>query len=85
VYADIAGLKDTNGDIIEVLNTFLTKCLFVKAISVRFIITITIQMVKEGRGQMVREQIETVREICMGNLTDLINSLQPLITKIEKN
>ena len=41
VYADIAGLQDTNGEIIEVLNKFLTKSLFVKAQTIRFIITIT--------------------------------------------
>ena len=41
VYADIAGLKDVNDEIIDVLNKFLTKSLFVRAKSVRFIITIT--------------------------------------------
>ena len=41
VYADIAGLKDTNEEIIDILNKFLTKSLFIRAKSVRFIITIT--------------------------------------------
>ena len=41
VYADIAGLKDVNDEIIDVLNKFLTKSLFIRAKSVRFIITIT--------------------------------------------
>ena len=61
VYADIAGLKDVNDKIIDVLNNFLTKSLFVRAQSVRFIITITLDQVNEERGKMVRDQIETVR------------------------
>lgn len=50
VYADIAGLKDVNDEIIDVLNKFLTKSLFIRAKSVRFIITITYEQIMEGRG-----------------------------------
>lgn len=84
VYADIAGLKDVNDEIIDVLNKFLTKSLFIRAKSVRFIITITYEQIMEGRGQLVREQIQTVREICHENLDDLIKSLQPVLTKVDK-
>lgn len=85
MYADIAGLKDVNDKIVDVLNNFLTKSLFVRAQSVRFIITITLDQVDNERGKMVRDQIETVRQMCMQNLSELINSLQPIITKVDKN
>lgn len=57
VYADIAGLKDVNDEIIDVLNKFLTKSLFIRAKSVRFIITITYQQIIDGRGKSLRDQI----------------------------
>ena len=42
VYADIAGLKDTDGDLIELVNFFINKSIFKKARSLKFLVPITI-------------------------------------------
>lgn len=40
MFVDIAGLKDTGSDVIELLNGFITKTIFAEAKTVKFMVTI---------------------------------------------
>ena len=50
VYADIAGLNDTNGEFIELLNCFINRKIFLQAENVRFIMALTETQIKENKG-----------------------------------
>jgi len=41
LYADIAGLQDTRGNLMEFVNKFVTKYLFMKSKRIKFIVAIT--------------------------------------------
>jgi len=41
VYADIAGLQDTSGDLVEFINCFVTRKIFQMGKNVRFIVPFT--------------------------------------------
>ena len=50
LYADIAGLMDTGGDLLEYINCFVNKKLFNIADKVKFLFPITFDSLKEERG-----------------------------------
>ena len=50
LYADIAGLMDTGGDLLEYINCFVNKKLFNMADKVRFLFPMTFDSIKEERG-----------------------------------
>ena len=50
LYADIAGLMDTGGDLLEYINCFVNKKLFNVASRVRFLFPMTFDSIKEERG-----------------------------------
>lgn len=54
-FADVAGLNDTGGDFIEIINNFVIKYIFSKARSVRFLIPLTVDSIYESRGQVLSE------------------------------
>ena len=55
MYADIAGLMDTGGDLLEYINCFVNKKLFNMANKVKFLFPITFDSLKEERGgQIIR-------------------------------
>jgi hypothetical protein len=56
VFTDIAGLNDSSGDLVDIINRLITKCIFKQSKSVKFIIAVTHVAMKEGRGKNVREQ-----------------------------
>ena len=45
-YVDIAGLRDTGGDMIEFTNQFINKYLFSKAEKLKFLIPLSADMIK---------------------------------------
>lgn len=51
IYADIAGINDTNGEFVELLNCFINRRMFKLAENVRFIIALTETQIKENKGQ----------------------------------
>lgn len=55
VYADIAGLHDTGGNLIELINCFIDKWIFSHAKRVKILVPITQGQITEGRGQAARE------------------------------
>ena len=47
---DAAGLEDTSGQLIEVVNSLILKRLFVNANSIRFMVPIAVGQITDGRG-----------------------------------
>ena len=85
IYADIAGIKDPDGDLIEYINCFINKSIFKRAKSLRFLVPLTINQLKENRGMGVRDQIRILKDICSSNLNDFKDSVLPLLTKCRPN
>jgi hypothetical protein len=54
-YVDIAGLHDSGGDLIQFINCFVNKSIFLRASQVKFLFPITYNQIKENRGANVRE------------------------------
>lgn len=82
MYTDIAGLNDSSGDLVDLINRLIIKGIFKKSKSVKFMVTITHVSMKEGRGQGVRENFQAIEAICYGiNLSDMLTSVKPVITK----
>lgn len=86
IWTDIAGLLDSGGDLISFINSFVNKKLFSIAHEVKFIIPITLDQIRDSRGQKVRDQIQVIQNVCHGcELNEAIKSIQPVITKVRQN
>lgn len=64
VYVDIAGLNDTAGYLMELINCFITKELFKRSKHVRFLVAISMEQVNETKGKSVRDLINTLQYTC---------------------
>lgn len=82
-FADIAGLQDPSGDLTEFVNCFVTKFIFKQAKRVRFLIPLTLSQIQEVRGKPAREQLKIVSNICSERLDVMIESIQPILTKVD--
>jgi len=60
LYADIAGLMDTGGDLLEYINCFVNKKLFNMADKVRFLFPMTFDSIKEERGGQIIKQVKVL-------------------------
>ena len=85
IYSDIAGLMDTAGDLIEYVNCFMNKKIFNQAKKIKFIVPITKAQMKEVRGGPIVQQIEIILNLCSRSYSDVIKSIQPVITKVEQH
>lgn len=85
VYVDIAGTQDTGTDLIELVNIFVTKELFARSKTVRFLVPIPHLQVTEARGKGPREQIKLIQKICDADLLQIIDAIQPVITRVKHN
>ena len=56
-FADIAGFKDTSGDLIEFINCFVNKKIFLRANTVKFLFPVTYNQLTNNRGADVKEQL----------------------------
>lgn len=84
-WIDIAGLNDTSGALIHLINSFVTKEIFMRAAQVKFLVPITPVQVKESKGQPVREQIQVLQNLCAGFNDKPIDSILPVMTKVKVN
>lgn len=50
MFVDLAGLDDTGGNFISLINCFISKFIFKNAKSVRFLIPFTQVAIQDGRG-----------------------------------
>lgn len=82
---DVAGLEDTSGELIEVVNSLILKRLFVNANSIRFLVPIAVGQVVDGRGEQMRKYGKLIKDLLDHDLPRFISSVQPLITKVQPN
>lgn len=75
IYADIAGLNDTDGLLINFVNCFINKYIFNICGSIRFLVPITQNQIFEQRGQLVRQQVVLIRNICIDDLKGCMISI----------
>lgn len=64
VFADVAGLQDTDGNLIDFINGFVIRSLFACSKSVKILTTLTKAHIMNSRGQHVREQMQIIRCMC---------------------
>ena len=76
---------DTGGPLIELANCFITKMIFNKANSIKFLIPITSDQIFNRRGWFVIDQLIRILNLCKTNETEFINAIQPVITKVDSN
>lgn len=55
---DVAGINDSTGLFIDIINSMVIKCIFEKVDKIKFILTITIDDLVESKGRGLREMIE---------------------------
>ena len=81
VLTDVAGLQDTSGDLIEVINSLIIKRIFMKAESLRFIVPISYNSIKDERGNRMRLHGNLIKRTFKDDLNGFVPSVQPLVTK----
>ena len=54
-FADIAGFHDTSGELIEFINCFVNKKIFLRATQVKFLFPVTHSQITINRGVEVKE------------------------------
>jgi hypothetical protein len=82
VFADIAGLHDTGGELIDLVNCFVNKKIFNLAAKVKFIVPFTPMNISDARGKSIMDHVETIMALCDSNeLHELMQCIQPVITK----
>lgn len=76
---------DTSGDLIDYVNCFMNKKIFNQSKKVKFIVPMSRAQLEENRGGLIVQQIEIILNICSQSYTDVIKSVQPVMTKFELN
>lgn len=82
-FIDIAGLKDTGGDLVDTLNCIINKIVFSFCKEIKLLIPMTHQQITEQRGNLVRDQIKLIQGVCEANLHLIQKSILPIITKMK--
>ena len=60
MFVDLAGLEDTGGQFISLINCFISKFIFDYARNVRFLIPLTREATQNARGSQIKELLRTV-------------------------
>jgi hypothetical protein len=60
MFVDLAGLEDTGGQFISLINCFVSKFIFDYANNVRFLIPLTREATQNARGSQIKELLRTV-------------------------
>ena len=81
LYADIAGLLDTGGDLIDYINCFVNKKLFTLAKRVKILFPIPFDQLKLNRCGTVLQQVSVLQNMCEESPENMINSVLPIMTK----
>lgn len=80
IFADIAGLQDTSGEMIDIINSLINKSIFNRAKSLSFLIPLTHTLIQESRGVELRKQANLLYEIFSEDLEGAIDAFIPIIT-----
>ena len=81
LYADIAGLMDTGGRLIDYINCFVNKKLFTIANRVKILFPVPFDQLKLNRCGSVLEQVSVLQNMCEESPDNMIKSVLPIITK----
>lgn len=84
-FVDIAGLKDTGGDMMEFTNQFINKKLFSSAKRLIILVPFVADSIKLARGGAVVDQLEVLMNTFQKDPQELIHSLVPIVTKVKPN
>lgn len=60
---DIAGIKDTDGDLFEIINQMINKKIYHLTKGVKFLTVFTKTQIENARGNEIREQINSLMRI----------------------
>ena len=77
----MAGQKDSNGGIVEMLNCFINKKLLNSIDNIVILIPFTQANIKDSRGNGMRDQLEMIVTSFQNNLSEISNSIVPILTK----
>lgn len=83
IYVDIAGYGDSGSELIELVNVFMTKELFRKSKTVRFLVPIPHLLIEDAKGKGPKDQINLIRDVCEADLTQIVDAIQPVITRVK--
>ena len=75
MFVDLAGLEDTGGQFISLVNCFISKFIFAYARSVRFLVPITREATRNARGSQIKDLLRTMQHICSKDLDDVVNAI----------
>jgi len=81
MFADIAGLQDTSGNIIDIINSLINKSIFNRAARICFLVPFIHSQIEEARGKHLRNQVNLLHEIFDDDLEDAIDAFVPIITR----
>lgn len=64
MFTDIAGLNDSDGELIDLVNCFVNKKIFNIASKVKFLIPFSYNQIMDSRGKSIMDHVETVMALC---------------------
>lgn len=64
MFTDIAGLNDSDGELIDLVNCFVNKKIFNIASKVKFLIPFSYNQIGDARGKNIMDHVETVMALC---------------------
>lgn len=84
LFADIAGLLDTSGDLIDYINCFVNKKLFSLASKVKILFPIPYGQLYTDRSGQILEQVRVLQNTCQESPATMINSVLPILTRCKQ-
>ena len=74
-------MNEKGNQFTDFINTFIDRYIFLKAERVRFLVPITRDQNSTKQAMALRQQIRVLQRMCQTSLTDMIDSIQPVLTK----
>ena len=63
VFADIAGLNDTSGNFVDIINCFIVRIIFRHTKQLKMILAFQIEAILDGKGNGVRTLLRSVQKM----------------------
>ena len=82
---DIAGIKDADGDMFEIINQMINKKIYQMSKGVKFLLVFSKGQIENAKGKDVKELVDTLIRIFQGNISEIKESIKPIITKVNPN
>ena len=83
-FIDSAGLQDSSLDAIDTFNGFISKLIFKKARSVRFLFVVTYDQLRDSRGMNFASQCQVLENMLKFSDPETVAAaIQPLINKCD--